>query len=55
MLQEFLEGCLPEGITGEKRFWTKDGAEGLPAWEGIERMKNLTEMLAQALREGGHI
>lgn len=85
VLKEFLEGCLPEGVGGERKFvsWWQfqeeedegrrtDGreADGMvvdddddhdandkatTGWEGIERNRRVTQMLARTLRESGVI
>jgi hypothetical protein len=83
ILKEFLEGCLPEAVGGERKFvtWQNDrdtlsedddravsvyneadddedtysdaGSRG--QWEGVERHRKVTQMLAQTLREAGVI
>lgn len=57
-LKEFLQGCLPEGVGGEKRFhqWESETLKDVSlGWEGIERTKRSAFLLARSLRQGGMI
>ena len=56
VLKEFLEGCLPDGVGGERKFteW-EEGERREGVWEGVERSRRVLALLAQCLREKGQI
>lgn len=49
-LRAFLDGCLPEGNLGEKKYMSWEGEDS--AWEGVERTRKVSHMLVRMLREG---
>ena len=64
VLKEFVEGCLPGNIPGTVKYhrWraerdgqSVDSKEEKKGWEGLERTRRATYLLARALREGGMI
>lgn len=52
-LQAFLEGCLPEGVEGIRKYamWDEDAQK--TSWQGVERTRKASQMLARLLRDGG--
>lgn len=56
VIQEFLQGCIPDGVVGDARFLAWEGEEnGLDDWSGIERIRRVTSLLCRALRESNII
>jgi hypothetical protein len=61
VLKDFLESCLPEEIGGYRGVveWDTRGSQSEPegdeVWEGIERKRRSTTLLAKCLREGEYI
>lgn len=69
VLRECLAGCVPDVLGGERRFheWEDGGKEGKESaaggargagdkgWEGVERTRRMTMLLAKCLREASYI
>ncbi|RSH80228.1 uncharacterized protein EHS24_008801 [Apiotrichum porosum] len=57
VLKEFLLGCVPEGVAGDARFMSWEGADecGLEGWTSVEKTRRMTMLLTRALRESQFI
>ncbi|BEJ13430.1 hypothetical protein CspHIS471_0306040 [Cutaneotrichosporon sp. HIS471] len=54
VLEEFLRGCVPDGVQGTGKVLTWEGAEG-EGWTGLEKTRRMTTVLCRALRESNMI
>lgn len=56
VLEEFLRGCVPDGVQGDAKFMAWEGEEnGLDGWAGVEKTRRITSLLARALRDSNFI
>ncbi|GMK56971.1 hypothetical protein CspeluHIS016_0308110 [Cutaneotrichosporon spelunceum] len=54
ILEEFLLGCVPDGVAGIGKVLTWDGSE-TEGWTGLEKTRRMTTVLCRALRENNMI
>lgn len=54
ILKEFLEGCIPDHAGGERKWYIWDEGED-SEWEGTEKSRKATQLLARCLRDSAVI
>jgi hypothetical protein len=56
VLKEFLGDCIPEHVGGEMKWWMWNEEEQVnDGWEGTEKSRKATQLLARCLRDSSII
>ncbi|KAK4687595.1 hypothetical protein P7C73_g2510, partial [Tremellales sp. Uapishka_1] len=53
VLRDFLSGCIPDGVDGERKWFLFEGDD--ERWEGLEKFRRESELLGRCLRESSLI
>jgi hypothetical protein len=56
VLKEFLGDCIPDHVGGEMKWWIcNEEEQDCNGWEGTEKSRKATQLLARCLRDSSII